>query len=302
MSSLSGISGCGLGLRREFIRSLKPLDFQPSWFEIAPENWIYTPYQFRGLFDEIAEKTPLVAHGLSLSIGSPDPLNLKFLKEVKEFLDEYKIEHYSEHLSFSTFYGAQTYELLPVPMTVQMAGHIADKLKEASDFLGRPVIMENATYYYVPYAEMPEADFINLVLHKADTPLLLDVNNVYVNSANHGFDPKAFINELDLNRIAYIHTAGHKYFEEDKLIIDTHGMPIVKEVWQLLSYTLKKAPAPVVIERDNNIPPLEELIEEYQTLEKLALPLLKNNPKPHKPLPLLLEDEPALAPKSVPVS
>ena len=280
MFPLAGIQGCGVGLRRDFIRDLESLHFQPSWFEIVPENWIYTPYCHRDAFNQVAEKFPLVAHGLSLSIGSPDPLNYKFLKELKQFLDEYNIEHYSEHLSFSTFYGAQTYDLLPVPMTAPMAGHIADKLKEACDFLGRPVILENATYYYVPYAEMPEADFINMVLNKADVPLLLDVNNVYVNSANHGFDPQEFIGRLDLNRVAYIHTAGHKYFEKEKLIIDTHGASVCEEVWQLLRDTLKKVPVPVTLERDNNIPPLQELIEEYNTLEELALPFLTNKPHP----------------------
>ncbi len=274
MHKLPGIQGCGIGLRREFLLELESPAFRPTWVEIAPENWISMPYRYRAAFAAAMERFPVVAHGLSLSIGSPEPLNRKFISGLKSFLDDYAIEHYSEHLSFSTYYGAMTYELLPVPMTKAMAEFISDKLKEASDLLNRPVIMENATYYYAPYAEMAEVDFINLVLEKSGMPMLLDVNNVYVNSMNHGFDPDVFIGRLDLERVAYIHVAGHTFFPEDNIIIDTHGAPVVDNVWELLSRTLKKAPAPVLLERDNNIPSFSAMVSEYERLKSAADPYL----------------------------
>lgn len=268
MVTLEGISGCGVGLRREFLRSLQNSDFKPDWYEITPENWISMPFEFREYFEKVIEGIPLVAHGLSLSIGSPDPLNMGFLSQLKTFFELFKIKHYSEHLSFSSFSGGQTYELLPVPMTLPMANFIADKLKKASDFLGMPVIMENATYYHVPYAEMPESEFINLVLEKSGMPLFLDVNNVYVNSQNHGFDPRVFIKNLQLDRVAYIHIAGHSWFEQEKIFVDTHGKPVKDEVWELLKFTLNLVQAPVLLERDNNIPPLQEIATEYLYLKE----------------------------------
>ncbi|MES0490171.1 MAG: DUF692 domain-containing protein [Leptospirales bacterium] len=270
MVTLEGISGCGVGLRREFLRSLQNSDFRPDWYEIVPENWISMPFEFRDYFEKVIEGIPLVAHGLSLSIGSVDPLNLNFLSEVKTFFELFNIKHYSEHLSFSAFSGGQTYELLPVPMTVAMANFIADKLKKAADFLGMPVIMENATYYHVPYAEMPESEFINLVLEKSGMPMLLDVNNVYVNSVNHGFDPKLFIKNLSLDRVAYLHVAGHSWFEQEEIYVDTHGKPVIDEVWELLKFTLNLVRAPVLLERDNNIPPLGEIEKEYALLKGIT--------------------------------
>lgn len=273
---LAGISGCGIGLRREFVSELAAGSFQPDWIEIVPENWIDMPYKFRDEFVELMENHSVIAHGLSLSLGSPDPVEQSMLNQLKLFFDHYGIEHYSEHLSFSTWHGSQTYELLPVPMTKAMAEFIADKIKYVSDFLNRPLILENAAYYYQPYAEMPEHEFINMVLEKADCPLLLDVNNVYVNSVNHRFDPELFIKELDLNRIAYLHTAGHTWYPEDEIIIDTHGAPVIDEVWNLLRYVLNTHPSPVMIERDNNIPPLSEIILEYNFLKELSASQLRN--------------------------
>ncbi|MDH4263361.1 MAG: DUF692 domain-containing protein [Spirochaetia bacterium] len=267
---LDGISNCGIGLRREFLREFKAGNFKPDWIEITPENWIHMPFKMRNDFYEIISSNKIIAHGLSLSIGSPEPVNFQALAQLKTFLNENQIEHYSEHLSFSSWHGSQTYELLPVPMTIPMADFIADKIKIVSDFLQRPVIMENAAYYYIPYAEMPEQDFINMVINKADCLLLLDVNNVYVNSINHKFNPMKFISALDLDRVAYIHTAGHTYYPEQDILIDTHGAPVVDEVWGLLRYALEQTPAPAMIERDNNIPPLSEIISEYNFLQQIT--------------------------------
>jgi len=245
-----------------------PSGFTPDWLEITPENWIHTPYHYQEAFDEVLSKFPVMTHGLSLSIGSPEAINMGFLKELKGFLEKYKIEHYSEHLSFSSFEGGQTYELLPLPLTRKMIEHIADRVKRVEDFLGRALILENATYYDIPYAEMHERDFINEVMHKSGAKMLLDVNNVFVNARNHNFDAKNYIKELDLDSVAYIHVAGHTYYEDDDIIIDTHGADVCSSVWELLDFTLDQVDAPVMIERDNDIPSLDAMREEYAVLEQ----------------------------------
>lgn len=265
---MKGIQGCGIGLRREHLDDFSTLTpkQKPDFLEITPENWITTPRRYQQAFEQIVSDYPVVAHGLSLSPGSLEEPDQKFLKQMKAFLDFYNIQHYSEHMSFSSLGGAQTYELLPLPMTEKMARFLGDKLKRLRDALQRPVILENATYYFVPYAEMNEAEFINLVLELGETTLLLDVNNVYVNSRNHHYDPQAFMDEMEMDKVSYIHMAGH-WCREDDLIIDTHGMPVCGEVWNLLEYTLKKKEIPCLLERDNNIPPLKELLKEYKKMK-----------------------------------
>ncbi|NVJ53117.1 MAG: DUF692 domain-containing protein [Campylobacteraceae bacterium] len=257
------IKGCGLGLRSDFLLDVKSSDFQPDWWEVTPENWMHMPKVYEKAFEEAVFSRPTVAHGLSLSIGSVDGLNKKFIKQMRTFLDRYEIEYYSEHLSFSSMNGKQSYELLPVPMTKKMVQIISDRVKEVEDIIQRNLILENATYYYVPYVEMREVDFINEVLEKSGAKMLLDVNNVFVNSVNHSFKARTFIDEVDKSKIAYMHMAGHYDDKELGLKIDSHGMPIASGAWKLLEYTLKQVDAPVMIERDNNIPPLSELEKEY---------------------------------------
>ncbi len=240
----------------------------PSWFEIAPENWIDMNPAIKKKFEKIVADFPIVAHGLSLSIGSLEPCDKDFVLLLKEFLDRYNIEHYSEHLSFSSLKGAQTYELLPVPMTKNSARMIGEKAKIVRDMLNREMILENPSYYYVPYAELSEIEFTNMVLEFGEAKLLLDVNNVYVNAHNHKFDAKTFIDGIDMDRIAYIHVAGH-WDRNDDMWIDTHGMPVKDEVWELLEYTLKRGKKPVLLERDNNIPPLKTLLKEYNKCKSI---------------------------------
>jgi len=264
------VKGCGLGLRSDFLLDVKKSNFQPDWWEVTPENWMHMPKLFEKAFEEAVFSRPTVAHGLSLSIGSVDKLNRKFVKQVKEFLDRYKIEYYSEHLSFSSFGGKQSYELLPVPMTKKMVNHISDRVKEVEDIIQRNLILENATYYYVPYSEMREVDFINEVLEKSGAKMLLDVNNVFVNSVNHTFKARKFIDEIDKSKVAYMHMAGHFHDEDSNMKIDSHGMPINSGTWKLLEYTLKQINAPVMIERDNNVPPLEILADEYKQMKSIV--------------------------------
>lgn len=267
---MKNISGCGLGLRREFLAEFSTLKKKPDWIEITPENWIFTPYRYRETFEQIMASMPVVAHGVSLSIGSLEAVEKSFLQDMKTFLDRYNIEHYSEHLSFSSLGGIQTYELLPLPMTRAMVVHIGDKIKQVQDFLQRPLILENASYYLAPYSEMAEIDFINEIVEYADTKLLLDVNNVYVNATNHGFDADKYIAQVPPSRVAYMHMAGYLEYPDEILLLDTHGEAISKKVWKLLERTLKKIDAPVMIERDNNIPPLNILMKEYKKLTKIV--------------------------------
>lgn len=267
---MKNIKGCGLGLRREFLAEFSALKKKPDWIEITPENWIFTPHRYAKHFDEIMDSMSVVAHGVSLSIGSPEAIDKSFLRDIKAFLDRYNIEHYSEHLSFSTFKGVQTYELLPLPMTRAMVIHIGEKIKQVQDILQRPLILENASYYLAPYSEMAEVDFINEIIEYSNTSLLLDVNNVYVNATNHGFDADEYIKQIPPSRVAYMHIAGHVEYPDEALLLDTHGEAISKKVWKLLDRTLKKIDAPVMIERDNNIPPLGILMKEYQKLSKIV--------------------------------
>lgn len=266
------ISGCGLGLRREFLDQVYDHSSKPEWFELVPENWIRMHASYRSAFEKIVADFPVACHGLSLSIGGDAPLDRRFLKEVKAFLDRYDIDLYTEHLSYCSLENKQLYELLPLPMTEAMAAHVADRVAEVQDILGRRIALENATYYTVPYAEMEEAEFINLVLEKSGCNLLLDVNNVFVNGFNHKFDPKAFLEKLDTSSVAYIHVAGHLEYEED-LYIDTHGTDVKQEVFDLLAWTLEtRCKAPVLLERDNNIPPYETLLEEFRQMEQMVAP------------------------------
>jgi len=264
---MNNIQGLGLGLRRDFLQEIDADGFLPDWWEIAPENWFDIPYHHREKFEQMMSLRPTVAHGLSLSIGSQEPLDKKFLKQMKSFLDRYGIENYSDHISFTSLFGAQTYDLLPLSMTKKSIAHMSEKIKKVSDFMQRPLMLENATYYYVPDSDMREVDFINELMEKSGAKLLLDVNNIYVNAQNHGFSAYNFLNELDLSKAAYIHVAGHYKDEDLGMLIDSHGMPVKDEVWSFLEDTLRKVDIPVMIERDNNIPSYDVMREEYRILE-----------------------------------
>jgi len=266
---MKSIKGCGLGLRSSFLNDIYRYDHKPSWFEIVPENWMQMRPAVRKAFEKIVSDFPLVCHGLSLSIGANTPLDTTFLKELKIFLDRYDIQTYSEHLSFCSIDNKQLYELLPLPMTENMVRHVSDRVAKVQDILKRELILENASYYYVPYQEMEEADFINAILKKSGAKLLLDVNNVFVNAFNHRFDPRRFIMALDTEKVAYMHIAGHLEYEKD-LYIDTHGEDVKKGVWDLLEWTLASGVnAPLLLERDNNIPPYEKLMKEFAKMEAI---------------------------------
>ena len=256
------VTGTGLGLRRTLMGPLR--DSPPhniDFFEVAPENWIGIGGKMGKDLRYFTERYPFVCHGLSLSIGSPAPLDETFVHRVKRFLDEHDIRFYTEHLSYCSDDG-HLYDLLPIPFTEEAVQHVAARIRRVQDILERRIGMENVSYYAAPGQQMPEIDFINAVLSEADCDLLLDVNNIYVNSINHRYDAEAFLKALPAERVVYFHIAGH-YDEADDLKVDTHGAPVIDPVWSLLETAYSHfGVVPTLLERDFNIPPLPELLAE----------------------------------------
>jgi len=261
------IHGAGLGLRRECIEDLMqtPLP-QVNFMEVAPENWIGVGGKFGKQLRQFTERFDFVCHGLSLSIGSPAPLDEKFVKQIATFLKKHQIKIYSEHLTYCSDDG-QLYDLLPIPFTEDAIDYVAERILRVQDILGQRIAMENASYYTpAPGSEMQEIDFINEVLTKADCDLLLDVNNIYVNAVNHNYDPVEFMQQLPAERIAYAHIAGH-YNEAEDLIVDTHGADVIDNVWALLDKAYEHFGVfPTLLERDFNIPPVAELLNEVDQI------------------------------------
>lgn len=263
------VSGSGLGLRRDFLGELEAncptcIDFM----EVAPENWIGVGGKLGKRLRAFTEKFPFVSHGLSLSIGSPAPLDESLVHDIKKFLHAHDIRCYSEHLSYCSDDG-HLYDLMPIPFTEEAVHYVADRIKRVQDILEQKIAMENVSYYAAPGKEMGEIDFVNAVLEEADCNLLLDVNNIYVNSVNHQYDPTEFLQALPGERIAYCHVAGH-YMEEEDLLVDTHGAGVIDPVWDLLdkAYELFGV-VPTLLERDFHIPPLEDLVQEVHTIRDL---------------------------------
>lgn len=262
------LAGVGLGLRREFIDTFLSAETHPDFIEIAPENWMGFGGRHAKLLAQCVEKAPLLCHGLSLSIGGPHPLNIEFIKQVKTFLQQYQVPIYSEHLSY-THDGGYLYDLLPIPMTEAAVKYVAERILRVQDILGQRLVIENVSTYLMPNAEMTEAEFVREVIEQADCELLLDVNNVYVNSMNHGSDGYAFIQAMPKERIRYLHIAGHEQISEN-LLIDTHGAEICDSVWELLQYTYQICGVkPTLLERDFNIPSWQQLQYELATIKKI---------------------------------
>jgi len=265
------VTGAGLGLRRALLGPLQAYDSDilgsaVSFMEVAPENWINVGGQRKKFFDYFTDHFPFVCHGLSLSIGGPSPLDRTFIQKLRQFMDDYQIRAYSEHLSYCTDDG-HLYDLMPIPFTEEAVNYVAGRIGQVQDMLGQRMAIENVSYYAAPGAELSEIDFINAVINKADCDLLLDVNNIYVNSVNHRYDPVEFLRALPGDRIAYGHIAGH-YNEAEDLIVDTHGANIIGSVWDLLDKAYELFGVfPTLLERDFNLPPVAELLTEVQQIK-----------------------------------
>lgn len=275
----SSNSGVGLGLKRELIdpiqshyqqKLLNNLDF----VEIAPENWLNAGTQHAEQLTWFRERYPIYCHGLCLSLGGIDPLNTDFLKQVKGFLKQYEIPLYTEHLSYATdgHLGKHgyMYDLLPIPFTEEAVTYVAQRIRQTQDILEQKIAVENTSYYVnAPISTMDEVTFLNAVLAEADCLLHIDINNIYVNSVNFGFDPYDFLNQVDGSRIAYSHVAGH-YREAEDLLIDTHGEDVIDPVWGLLTQAYQQfGTFPTLLERDANIPPLTTLMQEVDKIAEI---------------------------------
>ncbi|WP_299342840.1 DUF692 domain-containing protein [uncultured Pseudoxanthomonas sp.] len=262
-------ASAGLGLRRALMDELLAAPAGAfDFLECAPDNWLGVGGRYGDALKTLASQYPITCHGLSLSLGGTAPLDDTFLARTRRFLDEYRVVLYSEHLSYCTDDG-HLYDLMPIPFTEEAVHHVAARIRHAQDALGRRIAIENVSYYAAPYQAMDEVDFITAVLDEADCDLLLDVNNVFVNAINHGYDACAFLTRLPSARIASYHIAGH-YDEADDLKVDTHGAPVKDDVWALLSQAYAThGVRPTLLERDFNFPPLAELCVELQRIRAL---------------------------------
>lgn len=269
--------GAGLGLRRALLGPLAEHGFPSAdvpaaaaidFFEIAPENWINVGGALGRQLRRFTERHAFACHGLSLSLGGPAPLDETLLIKIRRLLDAHDIALYSEHLSYCSDDG-HLYDLMPIPFTRAAVDWCASRIRRTQDLLGRRIAVENVSYYAAPGREMDEADFLCEVLQHADCDLLLDINNVHVNSVNHGYDAAAFLDAMPGKRIAYYHVAGH-YDEEPGLKIDTHGAPVIDPVWNLLDRAYARfGVRPTLLERDFNFPPLTELVAELDHIRAL---------------------------------
>jgi len=257
------LHGAGLGFRRELLPDLKAgVPPRIDFFELAPENWADMGGRSAKDLCQFTERFPFVCHGLSLDLGGPRPLDTELLTRIRRFMREHGMTLYTEHLSWCGDDG-HLYDLLPLPCTGDAVRWVAGRIRQVQDLLEMQIGIENASYYVAPPgAEMSETAFIRAVIEEADCLLHLDVNNVYVNSSNFGFDPLAFIDALPLERTCYLHMAGH-YVEPDGIRVDTHGAAVIDPVWQLLDAVYARVgPQPTCLERDFNIPSLAELSAE----------------------------------------
>lgn len=263
----AAVHGAGLGLRRALLAPLAELAPDAiDFLEIAPENWMQLGGRFGRQFRALTERYPFAAHGLSLSLGGPAPLDESFVLALKRFLDEHGIADYSDHLSYCSDARGQLYDLMPIPHTEEAVAHVAAHIRRVQNLLERRIAIENVSTYAAPGQRISELAFINAVIAEADCDLLLDVNNIHVNSINHDYDASSFLDGLPLSRVRYIHIAGH-HVEADDLCIDTHGADVIDPVWALLAQACAKlGPLPTLLERDFNLPPLASLLGEIDQI------------------------------------
>ncbi len=263
------VRGAGLGLRRPIADKLMadpPADV--DFMEIAPENWINVGGKLGKKLRFFTERYPFLIHGLSLNIGSPAPLNESLVNDIKAFMAEHNILMYSEHLSYSGDDG-ELYDLMPIPFTEEAVHYVAKRVRRVQDILEQRIALENVSYYAPSDSTMTEVDFLNAVLQEADCDLLLDINNIVVNSINHRYDASEFMLQMPKDRVRYFHLAGH-YVEAEDLRIDTHGDAVSDQVWQLLADAYAHfGPVPTLLERDFNFPPIEELMAEIRRIKDL---------------------------------
>ncbi|MEO1203951.1 MAG: DUF692 domain-containing protein [Pseudomonadota bacterium] len=263
------VQGAGLGLRRALLDKLMQAPPEEVEFmEVAPENWIHVGGILARKLRFFTERYPFLIHGLSLSIGSPAPLDEQLVRDIKTFMAEHNIRMYSEHLSYCGDDG-HLYDLMPIPFTEDAVKYVAGRVRRVQDILEQRIALENVSYYAPTDTSMSEEDFTLAVLEEADCDLMLDINNIVVNSINHKYDASAFLARMPAERIRYFHIAGH-YVEAEDLRVDTHGAPVDNQAWELLAEAYDRfGPVPTLLERDFNFPPVEELLDEVRRIKSL---------------------------------
>lgn len=262
-------ASAGIGLRRALLGALQEAPAGAfDFLECAPDNWIGIGGRYGAALEQLSARHSITCHGLSLSLGGVAPLDETFLARVRRFLDRHQVALYSEHLSYCTDDG-HLYDLMPIPFTEEAVRHVAARIRRVQEILGRRIAVENVSYYAAPYQTMDEVDFVNAVLAEADCDLLLDVNNIYVNAINHGYDAHDFLARMPTARIASYHIAGH-YDEAEDLKVDTHGAAVKEDVWSLLqsAYRLHGV-HPTLLERDFNFPAMPVLLAEVERIRAL---------------------------------
>lgn len=263
--------GFGLGLRREHyaIATAGAVD-GVDWFEVITENFLVEGGNPRRVLREVREHTPVVLHGVSLSIGSIDPLDETYLAGVAALCRELSPAFVSDHLCWTGLGGHNTHDLLPLPYTEEALAHVAGRVAAVQERLGRRILLENpSTYAAFAGATLSEAAFLAEVAQRADCGILLDINNVFVSCANHGWDPAAYLAAIPAERVGYLHLAGHS--SNGTLLVDTHDTPVRDEVWSLYEAAVGRfGPLPVCLERDDNVPSLDELRAELSRAREAA--------------------------------
>ena len=267
--------GFGLGLRTDHYHSILETSPNLDWLEIISENYMVPGGKPLYFLDRIRANYPMVMHGVSLSIGSSTELDLSYLRDLRVLADRVEPAWISDHLCWTGVHGQNMHDLLPLPYNEETARHVAERVDVVQDYLGRRILLENVSSYasYID-STMSEWEFISLICEKADCLLLLDVNNIYVSSFNHAFDPRQFIDGVPAGRVQQIHLAGHHNHVD--YIIDTHDAPVIDPVWDLYGYAMSRlGPISTMIERDDHIPELDELVRELDVARNIAAPYLK---------------------------
>jgi uncharacterized protein (UPF0276 family) len=262
--------GFGLGLRPEHYDEIRSGAPNVDWFEIISENYMIPGGKPLQILDEICERYPIVMHGVSLSIASTAPLDMEYLTGLKTLADRINPKWISDHLCWTGVHGVNLHDLLPIPYTQEALDHVVERVSRVQDFLGRRLTLENVSSY-VTFAEseMSEWDFVSEVARRADCWLLFDVNNIYVSACNHGFSTRDFLYGVPRDRIIQFHLAGHSH--EGDHIVDTHDHPVCDDVWNFYRETVSHfGPVSTMIERDDNIPPLAEVVAELDIARKIA--------------------------------
>jgi uncharacterized protein (UPF0276 family) len=262
--------GFGLGLRSEhyldFIEEHQPVD----WLEILSENYMIAGGKPLYYLDKICERYPVVMHGVSLSIGSVDPLNQTYLNDLKTLTQRVQPKWISDHLCWTGIQGINLHDLMPLPYTEEALKHLTERISKVQDFLGQRILLENVSSYLTyQHSTISEWEFLSAVTKQADCLILLDINNIYVSAHNHGFDPSTYLEALPADRIQQIHLAGH--LNKGDYSIDTHDHEIIESVWTLYAESLRRfGPVSTMIERDDDIPPLTTLLNELRKARDIS--------------------------------